>query len=93
MPVEERHVLIVEQAGHEIGMTEMPAPAEEPLVIDDAVAWQPGGRDAHRPADHARPTRQAKSVGDGAIGGHPAKRDAGYDAIHAGEEGRATTAD
>ena len=40
MWIEKRHVLVVQQAGHDVGVAPVPAAAQEPVAIDDAVTGQ-----------------------------------------------------
>jgi hypothetical protein len=36
--VEKRHAFVVQQTGHDVGVAPVPASAQEPVAVDDAVA-------------------------------------------------------
>ena len=88
--VEKWHAFVAQQPGHDVGVTPVPASAQEPVAIDDAVA---GKRilirsQAQCPADRACRAGRAEGACDSPVGGDASVRNARYHDEDMLEEGR-----
>ena len=90
MRVKKRHAFVVQQSGHDVGVAPVPAAAQEPVAIDDAVTGQRilvSGK-AECPADRACRARRAEGACDSPVGRDASVWNPGYQGKDTREEGR-----